>query len=45
LPYLKPAKVATKQGAKGDRFTVALQLVPRPTEKIVLSHPPELVPA
>jgi hypothetical protein len=46
LPYLKPAKVATKQNGKGEKFVVALQFVPRSAkEQIVLRHPPELVPA
>jgi hypothetical protein len=44
LPYLKPAKIAAKQAIKGERFSLAIQFVPRPArEQIILQHPPELV--
>ena len=46
LPYLKPAKVAAKRAMQGEKFSIAIQFVPRPAkEQITLRHPPELVPA
>lgn len=46
LEYLKPAKVAKTQDAKGEKFAVALQFIPRPAEQpILLQPPPELVSA
>ncbi len=46
LPYLKPAKVAAKRAMQGEKFSIAIQFVPRPAkEQITLQHPPELVPA
>ena len=44
LPYLKPAKVADKRAIKGDKFSIAIQFVPRAAkEQITLQHPPDLV--
>jgi O-acetyl-ADP-ribose deacetylase (regulator of RNase III) len=46
LEYLKPAKVAKTQDAKGEKFAVALQFIPRPAEQPILQRaPPELVSA
>jgi len=46
LPYLKPAKIAAKRAMQGEKFSTAIQFVPRPAkEQITLRHPPELVPA
>lgn len=43
LPYLKPARLATKQTVRKDDFALALQLIPR-TEKTP-SSPPEFIVA
>ena len=46
LPYLKPAKVAAKQALQAEKFSIAIQFVPRPAkEQITLRPSPELVPA
>jgi O-acetyl-ADP-ribose deacetylase (regulator of RNase III) len=46
LPYLKLAKVAAKREMQGDKFSIAIQFVPRPAKEMsVLRPPPELVPA
>ena len=46
LPYLKPAKVAAKRVMQGEKFSIAIQFVPRPAkEQITLRHPRDLVPA
>lgn len=46
LGYLKPAKIAAKRAIRGEQYSIAIQFVPRPAkEQIILSHPPELVPA
>jgi O-acetyl-ADP-ribose deacetylase (regulator of RNase III) len=44
LPYLKPAKIAAKRAIRGEKFSIAIQFVPRPAkEQIIRQHPAELV--
>lgn len=44
LPYLKPAKIASKQAMHGEKFSIALQFIPRPVPATIALHPsPELV--
>jgi hypothetical protein len=44
LPYLKPAKIAAKRAIQGEKFSIAIQFVPRPAkEQITRQQPAELV--